>query len=160
MAKRWYVVHVYSGFEKKIAQQIKEQAAQKGLADQFEEVLVPSENVVEVRRGQKFNAELMEARRQAELGWKPQFGYRDQRLELTLQDASGRALTGFAVEAEIERPSTDREDKHLTFIEKQPGAYRAEGRLSPGQWDAEVTIKDVSGRTMRRIYRFVVKKEG
>ena len=57
MAKRWYVVHVYSGFEKKIAQQIKEQAAQKGLADHFDEVLVPSEEVVELRRGQKVNAE-------------------------------------------------------------------------------------------------------
>ncbi len=57
MAKRWYVVHVYSGFEKKIAQQIKEQAVQKGLGEQFEEVLVPSENVVEVRRGQKINSE-------------------------------------------------------------------------------------------------------
>jgi len=57
MAKRWYVVHVYSGFEKKIAEQIKEQAAQKGLSDQFEEVLVPSEEVVEMRRGQKVNAE-------------------------------------------------------------------------------------------------------
>jgi transcriptional antiterminator NusG len=57
MAKRWYVVHVYSGFEKKIAQQIKEQAAQKGLADQIDEVLVPSEEVVELRRGQKVNAE-------------------------------------------------------------------------------------------------------
>ncbi len=57
MAKRWYVVHVYSGFEKKIAQQLKEQAAQKGLADQFDEVLVPSEQVVEMRRGQKVNAE-------------------------------------------------------------------------------------------------------
>ena len=57
MAKRWYVVHVYSGFEKKIAQQIKEQADQKGLADQIDEVLVPSEQVVEVRRGQKVNAE-------------------------------------------------------------------------------------------------------
>ena len=57
MAKRWYVVHVYSGFEKKIAQQIKEQAAQKGLDDQFDEVLVPSEDVVELRRGQKINAE-------------------------------------------------------------------------------------------------------
>ena len=57
MAKRWYVVHVYSGFEKKIAQQLKEQAAQKGLADQIDEVLVPSEQVVELRRGQKVNAE-------------------------------------------------------------------------------------------------------
>src|SRR5215470_11564826 len=57
MAKRWYVVHVYSGFEKKIAQQIKEQAAQKGLADQVDEVLVPSEQVVEMRRGQKVDAE-------------------------------------------------------------------------------------------------------
>jgi transcriptional antiterminator NusG len=57
MAKKWYVVHVYSGFEKKIAQQIKEQAAQKGLAEQFEEVLVPSEEIVELRRGQKVTAE-------------------------------------------------------------------------------------------------------
>ena len=57
MAKRWYVVHVYSGFEKKIAQQVKEQAAQKGLADMVDEVLVPAEDVVEVRRGQKINAE-------------------------------------------------------------------------------------------------------
>ncbi len=57
MAKRWYVVHVYSGFEKKIAQQVKEQAAQKGLADLVDEILVPAEEVVEVRRGQKINAE-------------------------------------------------------------------------------------------------------
>jgi transcriptional antiterminator NusG len=57
MAKNWYVVHVYSGFEKKIAQQITEQAAQKGLAEQFEAVLVPSENVVEVKRGRKINSE-------------------------------------------------------------------------------------------------------
>jgi transcription termination/antitermination protein NusG len=55
--KRWYVVHVYSGFEKKIAQQIREQAAQKGLGDAFDEILVPSEEVTEVRRGQKFNSE-------------------------------------------------------------------------------------------------------
>ncbi len=57
MAKRWYVVHVYSGFEKKIASAIREQAEQKGLADQIDEVLVPSEEVVETRRGQKINAE-------------------------------------------------------------------------------------------------------
>jgi len=57
MAMRWYVVHVYSGFEKKIAQQFKEQAEQKGLADLIGDVLVPSEDVVELRRGQKVNAE-------------------------------------------------------------------------------------------------------
>ena len=57
MAHRWYVVHVYSGFEKKVAQSIREQAAQKGLADRFEEVLVPVEEVVEIRRGAKVNAE-------------------------------------------------------------------------------------------------------
>ena len=57
MTKRWYVVHVYSGFEKKIAQQVKDQAAQKGLAALVDDVLVPSEDVVEIRRGQKINTE-------------------------------------------------------------------------------------------------------
>lgn len=57
MAKRWYVVHVYSGFEKKVAQAIREKAAQKNLDDAFDEILVPTEEVVEVRRGTKVNAE-------------------------------------------------------------------------------------------------------
>jgi transcription termination/antitermination protein NusG len=54
---RWYVVHVYSGFERKIAQSIREQAQQKGMADKFSEVLVPTEEVVELRRGTKVSAE-------------------------------------------------------------------------------------------------------
>lgn len=57
MAMRWYVVHVYSNFEKKVAESIREQAAQKGLEDKFEEISVPTEEVVEMRRGQKINAE-------------------------------------------------------------------------------------------------------
>ena len=57
MAARWYVVHVYSGFEKKVALAIREKAAQKGLAEKFEEVLVPTEEIVEVRRGAKVNTE-------------------------------------------------------------------------------------------------------
>ena len=57
MAHRWYVIHVYSGFEKKVAQSIREQAEQKALGDRFEEVLVPVEEVVEVRRGAKVSAE-------------------------------------------------------------------------------------------------------
>lgn len=57
MAARWYVVHVYSGFEKKVALAIREKAEQKGLADKFEEILVPTEEVVEIRRGAKVNSE-------------------------------------------------------------------------------------------------------
>jgi transcriptional antiterminator NusG len=54
---RWYIVHAYSNFEKKVAEEIKRTAVQKGLMDLFLEVLVPTENVMEVRRGQKINAE-------------------------------------------------------------------------------------------------------
>jgi len=57
MASRWYVIHVYSGFEKKVATAIREQAEQKGLDDRFEEILVPTEEVVEVRRGAKVSSE-------------------------------------------------------------------------------------------------------
>ncbi len=57
MTKRWYIVHAYSNFEKKVAESIREQAAQRGLADKFEEVMVPTEQVVEVRRGRKINTE-------------------------------------------------------------------------------------------------------
>ena len=57
MAGRWYVIHVYSGFEKKVAQAIREQAEQKGLAEQFEQILVPTEEVVEVKRGAKVSSE-------------------------------------------------------------------------------------------------------
>ena len=57
MAARWYVIHVYSGFEKKVAQSIEEQARQKGMEDRIEQVLVPMEEVVEMRRGAKVSAE-------------------------------------------------------------------------------------------------------
>lgn len=54
---RWYIVHTYSNFEKKVAEDIKRQVQQHGLDDVILEVLVPTEEVVEVRRGQKVNAE-------------------------------------------------------------------------------------------------------
>ena len=57
MAHKWYIVHAYSNFEQKVADSIQEQARISGLEDRFEEILVPTEGVVELRRGRKVNAE-------------------------------------------------------------------------------------------------------
>jgi transcriptional antiterminator NusG len=57
MTARWYIIHVYSGFERKVKDAIREQAEQKGLGHLFEDILVPMEEVVEIRRGKKVNAE-------------------------------------------------------------------------------------------------------
>lgn len=54
---KWYVIHVYSGFESKIIESIVEQAGKKGIEEQFSELIVPAEEVVEVRRGKKYNTE-------------------------------------------------------------------------------------------------------
>ncbi|WP_099826226.1 transcription termination/antitermination protein NusG [Oceaniglobus indicus] len=57
MAKRWYSVSVLSNFEKKIAEQIRTEVAEKGLEDEIDEVLVPTEEVIEIRRGKKVPTE-------------------------------------------------------------------------------------------------------
>src|SRR5947207_14870200 len=57
MASHWYVIHVYSGFEKKVASAIREQADQKALGERFEQILVPTEEVVELKRGAKVSSE-------------------------------------------------------------------------------------------------------
>ena len=57
MAHRWYIVHAYSNFEKKVAESIEEKVKQKGLEHLFESIMVPTEKVVEVRRGRKVDAE-------------------------------------------------------------------------------------------------------
>ena len=57
MAKKWYVVHVFSGSEKKVCQNIEEQIISKNMGSLIEEVLVPTEEVVEIRRGAKVQSE-------------------------------------------------------------------------------------------------------
>jgi len=54
---KWYIVHAYSNFEKKVAEHIRDQARTQGLEDCFSEILVPTEDVVEIRRGRKVNSE-------------------------------------------------------------------------------------------------------
>ena len=57
MTARWYIVHAYSNFEKKVAEDIENGAKRKGLTEQIEQIVVPTEKVVEVRRGRKVDAE-------------------------------------------------------------------------------------------------------
>ena len=54
---KWYIVHTYSNFEKKVAEEIKRQAKIQGLEEEVVDVIVPTEEVIEVRSGQKVNAE-------------------------------------------------------------------------------------------------------
>lgn len=58
MKKFWYVLQVYAGFEKKVIEAILDQAQRKGLSDSFEEIIAPSETVVEVKRGKKVNKDI------------------------------------------------------------------------------------------------------
>ena len=57
MAKRWYVVHAYSGYEKKVRDALSERINLSGMDDYFDEVLVPTEEVLEMRAGQKRKSE-------------------------------------------------------------------------------------------------------
>ena len=57
MSKKWYIVHAYSNFEKKVAESIKERAEIENLEDAFDEIIVPTEEVVEIRRGSKVQSE-------------------------------------------------------------------------------------------------------
>ncbi len=57
MAKRWYVVHAYSGYEKTVKRSLEERIRRAGMEDQFGEVLVPTEEVVEMKGGQKRNSD-------------------------------------------------------------------------------------------------------
>jgi transcriptional antiterminator NusG len=57
MTPRWYIVHAYSNFEKKVAEDIENKAKQKGLSADIEQIVVPTEKVVEIRRGRKVDAE-------------------------------------------------------------------------------------------------------
>ncbi|OSM02437.1 transcription termination/antitermination protein NusG [Magnetofaba australis] len=57
MAKKWYVIHAYSGFEKKVKSTLEEKVRLAGKSDLFDEILVPSEEVVELRKGAKVTSE-------------------------------------------------------------------------------------------------------
>ncbi len=57
MSKRWYVVHAYSGFEKQVMRTLKDRVARAGMEEKFGEIIVPTEEVVEMKAGQKRRSE-------------------------------------------------------------------------------------------------------
>ncbi|MFV0431521.1 MAG: transcription termination/antitermination protein NusG [Alphaproteobacteria bacterium] len=108
MALRWYVIQAYSGFEKKVAETIREQRVRQGLEDKIEQVLVPAEEVVELRRGKKVNAERK---------FFP--GYVLARMEMTDETwhlvKSTPRVNGFLGEGQGKRPTpiSDAEAEHI-----------------------------------------------
>ena len=100
MAMRWYIVHAYSNFERKVAESIKERAAAAGLGDMFEEVLVPMEEVVEMRRGRKVSvrAEVLSGLRAGEDGAQRSHLSSDQ------GDAEGHGLSRHREQADRRSP--------------------------------------------------------
>ena len=106
MAKRWYIVHAYSNFERKVAEAIMERARTHGLEECFEQVLVPMEEVVEMRRGRKVPTE------------KRFFpGYVLVKMDLTDQAyhliKNTPKVTGFLGQDNKPQPITEKEAEHI-----------------------------------------------
>lgn len=106
MAMRWYIIHAYSNFEKKVAESIEDQVRQKGLGHLIEQILVPLEKVVEVRRGRKIDAERK---------FFP--GYVLARMEMTNEAyhliKNTPKVTGFLGSANKPMPITDKEAERI-----------------------------------------------
>jgi len=103
---RWYVVHVFSGFENRVQQIIREKAAKQGIAEHFGEILIPTEEVIEIKRGQ---------RKQVEKKFMP--GYVLVQMAMTddawhLVTAIDR-VTGFLGAGKKPTPITDKEAQRL-----------------------------------------------
>ena len=134
MAKRWYVVHAYSGFEKHVMRTLKERVALEGMEDKFGEILVPTEEVVEVRDGQ---------RRTTERKFFP--GYVLVNMELTddtwhLVKSVPRVLGFIGGTADRPAPISDKEaDQILNRVEESVDKPRPKTVFEPGQ---EVRVID------------------
>ena len=116
MAQRWYVVHVHSGFEKKVAQNLREQAKIQEMDDLVTEILVPTEEVVELRGGAKQT-------RQKKL----MPGYMFIQMELVTEAwhcvKDTEKITGFVGDDKNPKPISEREIKKLTQ-QVEEGAVR------------------------------------
>ena len=128
MSKQWYVVHAYSGYEKKVAAAIKDRIELEGMQDDFGEILVPTEEVVEIRSGQK---------RKSERKFFP--GYVLVQMELTddswhLVKETPRVMGFIGGKADKPAPITDREvDVIFARMHDSEEAPRPKTMFEPGE---------------------------
>ncbi|MDB5441303.1 MAG: antitermination protein NusG [Caulobacteraceae bacterium] len=112
---KWYIVHAYSNFENKVAEAIREQAKLQGLSDSFSEIVVPTEKVVEIRRGRKVDAERK---------FLP--GYVLVKMDLSDQAyhlvKNTPKVTGFLGSASKPMPISEKEAAHMIGVEKEGAA--------------------------------------
>jgi nitrogen fixation protein FixH len=109
---------------------------------------------------QHFNEDLDRAHRQQALGWHAALSYRAGTLRLDLTGGrSGAPLPGMTVEAILQRPTHEGEDRTVVLTRAADGAYRADLDLPAGTWKAEIHAADALGRAYRRDFRLWVPQE-
>ena len=101
---------------------------------------------------QSFNADHARAKAQAAAGWKVELSHNTGALAIVFAGRDAAPLSGLIVSGQLRRPTTERDDVRLVFLEGRSGTYEAPARLAAGVWEVEV---DTTG--YRQTFRFVVK---
>lgn len=105
---------------------------------------------------QGFNEKLAAEKAQDALGWNADVGYADGAIRYQLLDAAGKPVLADFAEAELKRPSHEREDQIITLLPIE-GAYVADFALANGAWDIFVTLKSENGTPYVHRQRIVVQ---
>lgn len=106
---------------------------------------------------QRFNEVTAEKRRQAALGWTAALAYEDGVLAIEMRDKNSEAIGGAIVTAKIGHPVQNRDDQTVSLIAKGGAQYAADVMLTPGIWDAELTVTGPKGEIWTHGIRFLVK---
>ena len=106
---------------------------------------------------QSFNADEATARAQDALGWKIGVAHDAVGLTFSFSNRYAAPIGGLSVTGQLRRPTTERNDQMLTFVENGHGAYAASANLAAGIWDVEVNASERGAVAYHKIFRIVVK---
>lgn len=106
---------------------------------------------------QSFNSDEAVAKAQEARGWKVAVGHDAGRLTISFTGRDAAPLGGMTVTGQLRRPTSERDDKSLSFSEAGRGNYAATARLNSGVWDVEIAASANGETAYRKTFRFVVK---